>query len=293
MDKTIKIKGQNLKLTHLDKLLWPKSKICKEDLIDYYRQIAKYILPYLKNRPVTVKRCPSGINKECWIQKDAPEKLPAFVRIYSTVSKTNSHKVDYILVNNLATLLWLANLGSIEFHIWFSTTKAPQKPDWFCFDLDLVGRAKFSDIVEVAFLIKEELAKRGFESWFKTSGKSGLHILVPIKPEHSYEKVRDFVRQLILDLDKKYPEKIATEARIAERKGKIFIDPAQNSKGRTMVCPYSLRATEKATVSAPVEWSELKGLDVKKFNIKTIQERLKSKGDILKPILNKKQTLKN
>ncbi len=293
MDKIIKINGQNLKLTHLDKLIWPKSKICKSDLIDYYQRVAKYILPYLRNRPVTVQRCPNGINKECWIQKDAPENLPAFVKTYSAVSKTNSHKVDYILVNNLATLLWLANLGSIEFHIWFSTIKAVQKPDWFCFDLDLVGKAKFSDMVEVAFLIKEELAKRDLEGWPKTSGKSGLHILVPIKPEHSYKKVRDFVRKLILDLDKKYPEKIATEARIAERKGNVFVDPAQNSKGRTMICPYSLRATEKATVSAPVEWSKLRGLDAEKFNIKTMQERLKSKGDILKSILSKKQTLKN
>ncbi len=291
MDKTIKIEGQNLKLTHLDKLIWSKAKITKGDLIEYYQQVAKYILPYLKDRPVTVQRCPSGINKECWIQKDAPEKLPTFIKTYSAVSKTNSHKVDYILVNNLATLLWLANLGSIEFHIWFSIVKSPQKPDWFIFDLDLVGRAKFSDIVEVAFLIKEELAKRDFESWLKTSGKSGMHVLVSIKPEYSYKKVRDFVRELILDLDKKYPEKIATEARIAERKGNVFVDPAQNSKGRTMVCPYSLRATEKATVSAPVEWSELKDLDVERFNIKTMLKRIKDKGDILKPILSKNQKI--
>ena len=192
----------------------------------------------------------------------------------------------------MATLLWLANLGSIEFHIWFSTIKFPQKPDWLIFDLDLAKKAKFFDIVEVAFLIKDELAKGGLESWLKTSGKSGLHILVPIKPEYSYKKVRGFVRQLILDLDKEYPEKIATEARIAERKGKIFVDPAQNSKGRTMVCPYSLRATEKATTSAPVEWSELETLEVERFNIKTMLARAKSKKDILKPILIKKQSLK-
>jgi len=280
-----------MKFTHLDKIYYPEAKITKGKVIDYYKKMANFILPYLKDRPVTVKRCPNGITRECWIQKDAPEKLPAFVRIYSIASKTDSHKVDYVLVNNLETLLWLANLGSIEFHIWFSTVKSPQKPDWLIFDLDLEKGAKISNTIGAAFLVKEELKKRNLESWIKTSGKSGLHVLASVKAENSYKKVREFVRQIILELDKKYPDKIAIEARIAERKGRIFIDAAQNSKGRTMICPYSLRATEKATISAPVEWSELKNLDVAKFNIKTMIDRVKAKGDILKPILSKNQKI--
>lgn len=273
MNKIIKIEGQNLKLTHLDKILWPKEKISKADLIDYYKKIAKDILPYLKNRPVTVEKCPNGIEKECWIQKDAPENLPKFVKIFKDTPKTTKEKVNYILVNNLATLLWLANLDSIEFHIWLSKVNNLQKPDWIIFDLDLTKDAKFSDIVRVAFLFKEELEKLKFPSFLKTSGKSGLHILAPNKAADSYFKTRKLVKEMVFNLDKKYPDLIATEARIAARKGRIFIDAAQNSKGRTMICPYSVRATEKATVSAPIKWSELKGINPEDFNIKTMPKR--------------------
>ena len=268
MDKTIKIENHALKLTHLDKILWSKLKITKGDLLDYYQKIAKYILPYLANRPVTVERCPNGIGKECWVQKDAPENLATFVKTYSAVSKTDRHKVDYVLVNNLATLLWLANLDSIEFHIWFSCTRSPNVPDWLIFDLDLVKGGQSQDLIKVAFLIKKELVKE--KLILKTTGRTGLHILMENKKKLSYKKARVFVRKIVQKLDKIYPDLVATEARIAERKGKIFIDPAQNSKGRTMICPYSLRAVDGATISMPISWQELKNLNQKKYNIRSV-----------------------
>lgn len=279
-----------MEFSHLDKIYFPKTKISKNDVIKYYQQIADIILPYLKDRPVTVFRCPDGIFKECWIQKNAPEGLPKFVKIYEEFSKSAGRKLKYILVNNLETLLWLVNLGSIEFHIWFSKFNNSEKPDWLIFDLDLEKGAKSADAIEVVFLIKEELDKRGLKSWLKTTGITGLHILVPVS-NLNYQKVMEWVGKIILKLDKNYPDKIATEKRIAKRKGKIFIDAAQNSRGRTMICPYSLRAKEGASVSAPLDWEELKFFGHKIYNIKTITDRLKEKGDILKPILTINQRL--
>ena len=256
------------KLTHLGKILWPELKITKADLVDYYQGISEKILGYLKDRPVTVQRCPKGINKECWIQKEAPEKLPSWIKTFSFKSLSDKHQVNYILVNNLDTLMWLVNLDSIEFHIWFSRVQSITIPDWIIFDLDLEKKGAKKDLIKVAYLLKEKLKEE--KIFLKTTGKTGLHLLVENGKRLNYEKARKWARKIVLELDKKYPDLIATEARIKKRKGRIFIDPAQNSLGRTMVAPYSLRTTKKATISMPISWSDLKNFNQEKYNIKSI-----------------------
>jgi len=266
--------------------------ISKADLINYYQQISKVILPYLYNRPITIKRCPGGVDRECWIQKDFKgEKLPKFVKTYSTIAKSTQHRVDYILVNNLATLLWLVNLDTVEFHLWLSTIKKPNNPDWLVFDVDLTNGGKINDAVRVVEILKSRLLKLRLRNYLKTTGISGLHLVIPLATNNSYLMIRKFMKDLIYKIDLEFPELIATEARIKKRQGKIYLDPSQNSKGRTIICPYSLRATQTATVSTPLDWAELANLKIKKYNLKTLPGRLKSKGDIFKAILSQKQKL--
>ena len=243
--------------SNLDKILFPKLKITKAQFIEYYIKMAPKMLPFLKDRPLVLTRYPEGVDKEGFYAKNAPEGMPDWVKTVKLYSHSAKRNVYYIICNDLDTLIWLANLAAVEIHIPLSRLPEREKPDFAFFDVDPEPPCTFDDAKKVAFLIKDKLDRFGFKSYVKTSGKKGLHVLVPIVEDYEFKESRDFVHavgQLLM----KESATVVSEFKDTKTPGKVFVDYTQNSHGRTMVCPYGLRATPDATASTPLEWSDLK-----------------------------------
>jgi len=253
--------------TNLSKLMYPDLGLKKSKVIKYYIEIAPKILKFLENRPLVTTRFPNGINQEGFYGKDAPKGTPSWVEKFRKYSITANRNLDYIICNNLDTLLWLANLAAIELHIPLSKKDAVDKPDMIFFDVDPEPPADIEDAIEVAKLLKEILDELSLTSFIKTSGKKGFHILVPVLPNKTYKETRTFVHQIGKHLAKEN-QLVVSEFSRSQEPGTIYLDYGQNSQGKTMICPYSLRATKKATVSTPIPWNLLeKGLKPETFNI--------------------------
>jgi bifunctional non-homologous end joining protein LigD len=233
------------------------------------------MLKFLFDRPIVLTRFPDGIDKQGFYEKDAPKGTPSWVKTVSIYSETADRNVNYILCNDLDTLIWLANLAAIEIHTPLSRVDAREKPDFVFFDVDPEPPASIQDAVPVALMLKEKLDQLGLKSYVKTSGKKGLHILIPIKREHTFKETRAFAHTLGKQLAKD-SEIVVSEFSETKTRGKVFLDYLQNSNGRTMVSPYSLRVTPDATVSTPLDWKEVKkDIKVSKFNISTVLGRNK------------------
>jgi bifunctional non-homologous end joining protein LigD len=289
-DVTVKVGKDAVSLTHLDKVYWPDEGHTKGDLIKYYYEVAKYILPYLKDRPLIMKRYPNGIAGPFFHQHDVNE-APEYVR--TATLDVEGHTVDYIVGDNLATLLYMANLGAIERHPWHSRVRNLDRPDWFVFDLDPQG-VEWDVICDVAVTCKEILDSLGLDSYAKTSGSRGIHVYVPIKPVYSYEQVADFALRVARMVEREHPDVATLERSLKKRKAaRIYVDHMQNARGKSVVAPYSVRPKPGATVSAPVEWTEVKRkrVTIQDFNIETMMERLRRRGDIFKPVLANRQSL--
>ena len=262
-------------LKNLDKTLYPDIKATKGQVIEHYIKMAPKILPVIVDRPLVLTRYPDGVDKAkvSFYEKNAPEGTPKWVKtktIYSTASKRD---VAYIICNDLDTLIWLANLAALEIHMPFSTTKNLDRPDLLFFDIDPEPLATLSDAAEVALLLKDMVSEIGLTPFIKTSGKKGLHIIIPIVPEHTFEKTRAFVHSLGIELAKKN-NLVVSEFKDTKKPGKVFADYLQNSPMRTMVIPYSLRSTPNATVSTPLEWSEVKkGINPSDYTISSVVQR--------------------
>ena len=253
--------------TNIQKILYPQNKIKKIQIIEYYIKIAPKILPYLKNRPLVRNRFPNGIQQEGFYEKNAPKGTPKWVETFTKYSKTAKRNINYIVSNNLDTLLWLANLAALELHIPLSKVDSYDKPDILFFDIDPEPPANMNDCVEIAKILKEKLDDLNLISYPKTSGKKGLHILVPITSKYTYNQTRDFVHNIGKECAKENP-KIVSEFSRSQESGTVYIDYLQNSQGRTMVSPYSLRPEIGAPVSFPLSRNEIqKGLKPKNFNI--------------------------
>jgi bifunctional non-homologous end joining protein LigD len=277
-----------VKFTNLDKVLFPQLRITKAQLIEYYIRIAPKMLRFLSNRPLVLTRYPDGVDKESFYEKDAPEGTPSWVKTSKIYSETAQRDVNYVLCNDLDTLIWLANLAAIEIHIPLSTIESRDKPDLVFFDLDPEPPSSYEDAEVVALLIKEKLDQLGLVSYIKTSGKKGLHILVPIVREHTFKETRDFVHRIGRLLAKER-ENVVSEFSDTKKPGKVFMDYLQNSYGRTNVCPYSLRGVPTATVSTPLEWSDVKKrIKPAEFTIFTVPSL---KKDPWKDIFDNKQKL--
>jgi bifunctional non-homologous end joining protein LigD len=256
-----------VEFTNLEKVLYPELKITKKQVIEYYIRIAPKMLGLLVDRPLVLTRYPNGVSEKGFFEKDAPSGTPNWVKTFRNYSKSAKRELNYIVCDNLDTLVWLANLAALEIHMTLSKIDAFKIPDLVVFDLDPKSPAKYDDVIDVAHLLKEKLDALGLESYVKTSGKNGLHVLIPIEIGSSFEQTRRFVQKTGNSL-KKETDKVVTERSKKETPGKIYIDYVQNSHGRTMVCPYSLRATPKATVSTPLLWSEVeKGLNPESLNL--------------------------
>ncbi|MBS0629649.1 MAG: non-homologous end-joining DNA ligase [Verrucomicrobia bacterium] len=264
-------------LSHPDKLLFPKSKITKQQLWDYYEKVAKLMLPLIKNRPISMKRYPEGIKGEGFFQKNAPQGTPDWVKTVE-VKREERDKIDMILCNDKSTLLWLANLDCITPHIWLSKIDKPDFPDRLVFDLDPPPKKGFAIVVEAALLLKEILEKKyKLKTFVTTTGSKGLHVVVPIKRTRHFDEARAFARQIAEHLVELEPQKYTTESRLAKRRGRLYIDTVRNAKGQTVMAPYAVRPIEGAPVAAPLFWKELeeKGLKSTSFNIHNIDKRLK------------------
>jgi len=262
-----------VRLTRLDKVLYPEAGITKQDILLYYIRMAPFILPFLQSRPVTLHRFPDGIGGEGFFEKDAPAGTPEYVDIFSRHSETAKREVRFVVCNNLDTLIWIANLASLEIHTTLSTTAAYTSPDILLFDIDPEPPLTFDDVIGVARLVRGQLEDRGLRPFVKTSGKKGVHIVVPLAAGYSFPEVRDFVHGIGKDIARDTPRVVSEFSRSRDR-GTVFIDYLQNAHGKTMAAPYSLRATPSATVSAPVRWDELKtGVRSEDFTIKTVISR--------------------
>ncbi len=240
-----------VRFTNLDKVMYPLLSVTKQEVITYYIRMAPRILPYLYNRPLTLHRFPNGVGGEGFYEKDAPLKTPDFVEIFTHPGKTVDRELHFVLCNNLDTLLWLANLASLELHCTLSTAVSYDSPDLLLFDIDPEPPCTFDDVIDVARTIREHLENTGVRSFVKTSGKKGLHVVVPLSGGHTFDEIRSFAHTIGKTIARDSPDVVAEFAH-SRNPGTIFIDYLQNARGKTMAAPYSLRATPGATVSAPL-----------------------------------------
>ena len=262
-----------VRFSRLNKVLYPASGITKKDVLLYYIRMAPYLLSFLKNRPVTLHRFPDGIEGEGFFEKDAPTGTPDYVDIFTRWSETAKRDVHFVLCNNLDTLLWIANLASLEIHTTLSTATSYNSPDFLLLDIDPEPPLTFDNVIDVAHVVRTHLEARGLSPYVKTSGKKGVHIVVPLVAGYAFSEIREFAHGVGREIARDIPG-IVAEFSHSRDPGTVFIDYLQNAHGRTMAAPYSLRATPGATVSAPVRWEELRcGVRPEDFNIKTVLSR--------------------
>jgi bifunctional non-homologous end joining protein LigD len=280
--------AKQIKFTNLKKVFWPDEGYTKGDLIEYYRAIAPFLLPYLKDRPLVLTRYPDGIAGKSFFQKDAPEFVPSWVRREKIYSKDTHRDIGYIIVDDLETLLYVINMGTIPLHLWSSRMNSLERPDWLVLDLDPKG-APFAHVIKVAQSLHKILTKLRVESFIKTSGASGLHILLPLGAHYTHEQAKNFARLLAILGAESVPE-ISTIARpIAARGGKVYIDFGQNGYGVTIAAPFAVRPVRGATASCPLGWREVNPrLHPSRFTIKTMPARFQKIKDPMAPILRKK-----
>lgn len=278
--------------THLGRVYWPKKRYTKADMLRYYERVAPYILPHLKDRPLVLKRFPRGIEGQSFFQKNVEGDVPGFIKRIVVPAETIAKNVRYIVCNNVETLLYIANLGTIELHPWSSRITRLPYPDFMIVDLDPGRRTTYETVVNVAQKTGELLDELGLPSYPKTSGKRGVHVYVPLGARYPYDVVREFAHQIAKVLMARNPKLVTAQRGDEHRVGKIFVDYLRNSIGQTAVAPYSLRASEYATVSTPLEWKELKrGLRPEAFTIKTILRRVANKGDLFAGVLRQQANL--
>lgn len=277
---------QKLQLTNLDKTFFPKHGYTKGDIADYYQSVAPYILPYLKGRPCSMLRMPNGIAGESFFQKNN-DYLPKWVPSAEIFSESGGGKLHWIVGDNLGALLYMVQLGCIEINPWSSRIGHLDKPDWIVLDLDPEGLT-FRHVVKVAQTVKKVCDERNIVSFPKTSGKTGLHIYIPMGAHYTYEQGKNFAHLLAIEVNNRLPDITSLTRAPAKRKNRIYVDYLQNREAQTLTAPYSLRPTPDATVSMPLHWDEIKtGLTPADFTIKNALKRIEKEGDIWKPVLNK------
>ena len=279
-----KVGGHELKFTNLSKVYWPEDKVTKRDMFNFYYQVADFILPYLKDRPMSLNRFPSGIHGPSFYQKDVKDKAPDWARTFPYTTSDGEEK-EYLVGNDEATLLWMASLGCIEMNPWFSRVQSPDNPDYCVIDLD-PDKNTFDQVIEAAKEVKKVLDAIDVPCYCKTSGSTGIHIYIPLAAKYTYDQSQLFARIIVNIVHKNLPDYTSLERMVANRKGKMYLDFLQNRPGATIAGPYSLRPKVGATVSMPMHWEEVKpGLKMKDFTIFNAMDRLKMQGDLFKGVL--------
>lgn len=283
-DANIQIGGQLLKFTNLDKVFWPDEGITKGDMIQYYRMMATVILPYLKGRPESMNRHPDGIQGGSFYQKNVRGRVPAWMETVE-ISSDDGSCSEYLLCQDEATLLYMANLGCIEINPWCSRKRSLNSPDFAVVDLDPEDIG-FDAVIATAQTVREVLDEADIPAFPKTSGATGIHIYIPLAARYSYEEARNFAKTIALLANHRNPHITSIERMPYKRQGKVYIDFLQNARGQTLAAPYSIRPRPGAPVSTPLKWAEVKpGLNPVDFNIFTIEDRIAKIGDLYKPVL--------
>ena len=289
-DLILDLEGERVSVTSLDRIYWPDEKLTKFDLISYYLQISSLIMPFLKDRPALLQRYPRGIKAPMFFQQDL-DSAPAFIK---TVRLTNQEgrELDYAVYTTPASLLHFVNLGTIEQHPWHSTIQHLMKPDYVMLDLD-PKQAPWGNVLRVALTAKEVLDELRLPSYPKTSGSSGIHIYLPLKPKHDYAKVAGVAEALANEIARRAPKIATTQRSLAKReKQQVYVDWMQNAKGKSIASPYSARAKVGATVSMPLQWKQIeRGVKISDFTIKNAPGLLK-KNDAWKGFFAERQELK-
>jgi len=290
-DLLLDVEGTIVSLTSLDRIYWPDEKLTKFDLLCYYLKVAKYIIPFLKDRPAILQRWPRGIKAPMFFQQDL-ESAPGFIK---TVRLTNQEgrQLDYAVYTTTASLLHFVNLGTIEQHPWHSTVQKLSKPDWIAIDLD-PKKAPWQHVLEVALRAKEISDELGLAAFPKTSGSSGLHIYVPLRPTNDYEKVAEFARLLAGEMVRRDPGRATIERSISKRQtDQVYVDWMQNARAKTLASVFTVRAKPKATVSMPLTWKQVEqGVKIADFTLKNAPDLIKKKGDAWATFFSSRQTLK-
>jgi bifunctional non-homologous end joining protein LigD len=294
---TLKVAGRTLEVSNLDKVLYPAAGFTKGQVIDYYIRIAPLLLPHLKDRPLTLKRYPNGVDQMFFYEKRCPSHRPKWVRTAHVWSEGNNDYVDFCMANDLPTLVWAANLADLELHTSLAKSRDKERPTMMVFDLDPGAPATIVECATVAFWLKEIFDAFNLQVLAKTSGSKGLQLYVPLNTPVTYEDTKPFAQALAQRLEREHPREVVSKMQKNLRAGKVFIDWSQNDSHKTTVCVYSLRAREQPTVSTPLTWEEIGALRKKKdpalavFTSDALLKRVSKKGDLFAPVLKLKQKL--
>ncbi|WP_125721140.1 DNA ligase D [Flavobacterium ustbae] len=284
--QTKKIKGQNMTFSHLSKVYWPQSGDTKRDMLNYYYKAAEFILPYLKDRPLSLNRFPGGINGKSFYQKDVKGKAPEWAQTFPYTTSDGEEK-EFLVGGDEKTLLYMASLGCIEMNPWFSRIQHPDNPDYCVIDLD-PDQNTFGQVIQAACEVKNILDSLDITGYVKTSGSTGIHIYIPLGAKYSYGQSQMFAKMIVSIVHGQLAGFTSLERQIKNRGGKMYLDFLQNRPGATIACPYSLRPKPDATVSMPLHWEEVrKGLEIKDFTIENSIARMRAEGDIFKGALQK------
>jgi bifunctional non-homologous end joining protein LigD len=277
---------RELRLSNLGKVFWPDDGYTKGDLVTYYRELAPWILPYLVDRPLVLTRYPDGIDGKWFYQKDMPDWTPPWLRTVSLWSESTSREINYVLIDDADGLAFVANLGSIPIHVWASRTADLGRPDWTIIDLDPKGAPR-EHVVPLALAVRELCESLGLPSYVKTSGQTGLHVLIPLGGLCTYEQARTLAYLLSMVVERRFPAMATTLRNPASRGGRVYLDWGQNAHGQLLVAPFSVRPVTRAAVSMPLTWDEVvPGLDPRQFHIKNARARMEALGeDPVRPVL--------
>lgn len=292
MGPTLTVNDKEVNLTNLDRVLWPEQGYTKHDLIRYYIEVAPYLLPHLRNRPLVVQRFPGGIEGEGFYQKNAPEGAPVWLRT-CPVEHQKGKETLYIIAESVEALVWLANQACLELHPWLSSAGTLGSPDFAVFDLDPMEKSTFDQVRLAALAFRELLERLGLNCYPKLSGATGLQVYLPLEPVYTYRQARGFVEQVCRRIHRAMPEITTMERKVSQREGKIYLDYLQNVRGKTLASPYSPRPLPGAPISMPLDWDEVAGGNYQPgaFTITTAPGRLKQVGDKFAAVLTDKQEI--
>ena len=279
----VEVDGKTLELHHTDKVFWPDLGLTKADLINYYLEVSPYLLPLLQGRPFIMRSFPNGIGGRSYYRWDLPDYAPAWLHRWPYEAKTGERVIDMLVIEGLPELVWVANQAAIEMHPWLSRTDDPTHPDLVVFDLDPGPGLDFAGVLRVAAWLHDLLDELGLRGYPKTSGKEGLHVLVPVERRYTFREVRAWVQQVGRRLATAHPDAVTTDKALARRKGRVLVDYSQNGLGKSIASAYSARATPNAAVSTPLTWREVTAGKVRPgdFTLLTMPKRLRKVGDLL------------
>ena len=292
-DAELTVDGVTVKLTNLQKVFWPRLGLTKRDLLQYYADVSSWLIPHLINRAMVMKRYPNGINGPFFFMKRAPSPRPDFVST-CPIEHASGNIIDFPVIQDVASLLWLVNLGCIDLNPWYARCDDVHRPDYLHFDLDPVEGTPFRRVLETSVLVRDALSSLQVTSYAKTTGSRGIHVYVPIVRGPDQKQVWAFAKTFSKKLEQRHPKVVTAEYRVAKRpKGRVLVDYNQNAWNRTLASVYSVRPKPQATVSTPVTWKEVeRGVEIGDFTMMNVPRRLKKVGDLWEPLLREKSRVR-